>query len=31
VYYCQTLVRELDLKSRCSTTVERWLPNPEAE
>jgi len=31
VYYCQTLVRELDLKSRCSTTVERWLRNPEAE
>jgi transposase InsO family protein len=31
VYYCQTLVRELDLKSRCSTTVERWLPQPEAE
>jgi len=31
VYYCQTLVRELDLNSRRSTTVERWLPNPEAE
>jgi transposase InsO family protein len=31
VYYCHTLVRELDLKTRCSTAVERWLPNPEAE
>jgi len=31
VYYCRTLVRELDLKSRCSTAVERWLPNPDAE
>jgi transposase InsO family protein len=31
VYYCRTLVRELDLKSRCSTAVERWLPNTEAE
>ena len=31
VYYCRTLVRELDLKSRCSTAVERWLPDPEAE
>jgi transposase InsO family protein len=31
VFYCRTLVRELDLKSRCSTAVERWLPNTEAE
>jgi transposase InsO family protein len=31
VYYCRTLVRELDLKSRCSTAVKRWLPDIEAE
>lgn len=26
VYYCQTLVRELDLKTQNSTVVERWVP-----
>ena len=31
VYYCRTLVRELDLKSRSSTAVERWLPFTQAE
>ena len=31
VYYCRTLIRELDLKSRCSTAVDRWLLNTEAE
>jgi len=31
VYYCRTLVRELDLKTRYSAAVERWLPNTEAE
>jgi hypothetical protein len=29
VYYCRTLVRELDLKTRSSTAVERWLPPSE--
>jgi transposase InsO family protein len=27
VYYCRTLVRELDLGSQRSTAVERWLPS----
>lgn len=26
VYYCQTLVRELDMKTQSSTVVERWVP-----
>jgi hypothetical protein len=26
VYYCQTVVCELDLESHRSTTVDRWLP-----
>ena len=30
VYYCRTLVRELDLSSQCSTAVERWLAAPDA-
>jgi transposase InsO family protein len=25
VYYCRTLIRELDLESQCSTAVEHWL------
>lgn len=29
VYYCQTLVRELDLRTRNSTAVEPWLPQSE--
>jgi len=29
VYYCRTLVRELDLKTRSSTAVERWFPQSE--
>jgi transposase InsO family protein len=31
VYYCRTLVRELDLESRCSTPVERSRPQTEVE
>jgi hypothetical protein len=31
VYYCSTLIRELDLGSQRSTAVERWLPQTEAE
>lgn len=27
VYYCRTLVRELDLSNQRSTIVERWLPD----
>ena len=30
VYYCRTLVRELDLSSQRSTAVERWLESPDA-
>jgi transposase InsO family protein len=26
VYYCRTLIRELDFRSQRSTAVERWLP-----
>jgi hypothetical protein len=29
VYYCRTLVRELDLSSQRSTAVERWLESPD--
>ena len=31
VYYCRTLVRELDLDSHRSTAVERWLPEESSE
>jgi transposase InsO family protein len=30
VYYCQTLVRELDLKTQSSTVVERWVRQSRA-
>lgn len=30
VYYCRTLVRELDLGNQRSTAVERWLPSLDA-
>jgi len=30
VYYCRTVVRELDLGSQRSTAVERWLPSLDA-
>lgn len=29
VYYCRTLIRELDLQSRVSTVVQRWHPQVE--
>jgi transposase InsO family protein len=29
VYYCQTLVRELDPANQHSTIVQRWIPNKE--
>lgn len=29
VYYCRTLVRELDLRTSSSTAVERWFPQLE--
>jgi hypothetical protein len=29
VYYCQTLIRELDLSSQHSTAVKRWLTPSE--
>jgi transposase InsO family protein len=31
VYYCRTLVRELDLQSRASLVVHRWRSQPGAE
>ncbi len=29
VYYCQTVIRELDLQSQRATAVARWLPSPQ--
>ena len=29
VYYCSTLVREIDLAIQRSTMVERWIPLPQ--
>jgi hypothetical protein len=29
VYYCNTLIRELDLGTQRSTIVERWIPSPK--
>jgi transposase InsO family protein len=29
VYYCTTLIREIDLEGQRSTRVERWIPQPE--
>jgi transposase InsO family protein len=26
VFYCQTLIRELDLGTQCSTIIEHWIP-----
>ncbi len=31
VYYCRTLIRELDLQSRSSILVQRWHPRSEAD
>lgn len=31
VYYCRTLIRELDLHSRVSLVVQRWRPQPEPD
>ena len=31
VYYCRTLIRELDLKSRASIVVRRWRPQSEPD
>ena len=31
VYYCRTLIRELDLQSRASVVVQRWRPQPEPD
>jgi hypothetical protein len=31
VFYCRTLIRELDLKTRSSILVQRWHPQPEAD
>lgn len=28
VYYCNTLIRELDANFQRSTIVERWIPEP---
>jgi transposase InsO family protein len=30
VYYCRTLIRELNLENQRSTAVERWLPNSDS-
>jgi transposase InsO family protein len=31
VYYCRTLIRELDLQNRSSILVQHWHPQPEAD
>jgi hypothetical protein len=31
VYYCSTMIRELDLESQRSTIVERWLSDPDPQ
>jgi hypothetical protein len=31
VYYCRTLIRELDLQSQSSIAVQRWRPQPESD
>ena len=31
VFYCRTLIRELDLESQRSTAVERWLSSPDQQ
>jgi hypothetical protein len=31
VYYCQSLVRELDLGNQRSTIVDRWLPDESSQ
>ena len=31
VYYCRTLIRELDLGNQHSTAVERWFPQSDAK
>ena len=31
VYYCTTLIREIDLGIQRSTMVERWIPEPNQE
>jgi transposase InsO family protein len=31
VYYCRTLIRELDLQSRASIVVKRWRSQPDAD
>ena len=30
VYYCRTLIRELDLGNQRSTAVERWFPHSDS-
>lgn len=30
VYYCRTVIRELDLANQRATAVARWLPKSEA-
>jgi len=31
VFYCRTLIRELDLQTRSSILVQRWHPQAEAD
>ncbi len=31
VYYCRSLVRELDLNTQRSTAVDRWVNSPSRE
>jgi hypothetical protein len=31
VYYCRSLVRELDLGNQRSTIVDRWLPDESSQ
>ena len=31
VFYCRTLIRELDLQSQASVVLQRWCPQPEPD
>jgi len=31
VYYCTTLIREIDFAIQRSTMIERWIPQPDQE
>jgi hypothetical protein len=30
VFFCTTLIRELDIETQRSTIIDRWIPNPSS-